>query len=175
MKRKTVMATLGVAGALALGAGAVPALAQSDEATPSPDATTDREQLREQHEERRAEAQREFAERLAEELGVDTDEVEQALEAVRGEMQDEHQAERLAALEDRLTQAVEDGDLSQEQADAVLEAAKSGAFPGGMRGGRGGPGGGGHGPGHWGDMGGGPGDNGSDPSAEGTSTAVFRA
>lgn len=171
--RKIGIAALGAAGVLALGAG-VPALASSTDPTPSPSATDDR---RQQFEEHRAAAQQDFAKRLAEELGVDADKVAAALEKVRGELESERQAEHLSELESRLDQAVEDGGLTQKQADAILEAAKNGVFPG-----RGGPGGfrghGGMGHGGFGRDGFGPGDELSDNSgggdAEGTSTGFAR-
>ncbi len=99
-------------------------------------------------EERRAE----LAERLAEELGLDTEEVAAALEKVGEEMRSEHGAARLADLPDRLDKAVEDGRLTQEQADDILERAEAGEFRG--RGGRGGPGGGHRGHGGPGESGG---------------------
>ncbi len=150
MNRKISIAALGTAGVLALGAG-VPALAASSDSTPSPGpSATDGDTLREDFEQRRAAAEQEFAQRLADELGVDAADVTAALEKVRGEMQTEREADRTAALEERLDQAVEDGTLTRAQADAILEAAKNGVFPG-----RGGPGGGfrghhgfGHGFGH---------------------------
>ena len=55
-------------------------------------------------------------------------------------MRAEHEAERLAALQARLDEAVAAGELTQEQADAMLAAAESGVFAGGGHGfgGRGG-------------------------------------
>lgn len=81
-----------------------------------------------------------FAERLAEELGLDSDEVAAALEQVQEDMRSEQQAARLAELPDRLAQAVDDGRLTQAEADDILERAENGEFP--RRGGRGGHGGG---------------------------------
>ncbi len=59
---------------------------------------------------------------------------------MRAELQAEREAEHLAALETRLDQAVAAGELTQEQADAMLAAAEAGVFPGGGHGfgGRGG-------------------------------------
>lgn len=165
MKKQAIgLAAAGAVGAVVLAAG-VPALAATDDstATPSPSAPSAQE-----WQEMRAEAQRDMAERLAEELGVDVDKVEAALEKVRSEMQAEHQAERLAELETRLDEAVASGDLTQAQADAILEAAENGVFPGGP--------GGRHG-GHRGFGGGGPDAGtgvGSSAGASSTSMAVLR-
>lgn len=57
----------------------------------------------------------ELAERLAEELGLDTDTVQDAIEAVRGDLADE-----------RLAEAVENGRLTQGQADAIADAIAAG-------------------------------------------------
>lgn len=67
-------------------------------------------------------------EEIAAEKGVD-------LEA----LQAEQQAEKLAQAQERLAQAVEDGKLTQEEADQILEQMQSGERP--EFGGRGGPGG----------------------------------
>ena len=49
-------------------------------------------------------------------------------------------ADRQAAMKERLAQAVKDGKLTQEQADAITAAAEAGVFPGpGGRGGHDGP------------------------------------
>lgn len=141
MKKQVIgLAAAGAVGAVVLAAG-VPALAATDDSTASPSPTAP---SAEAWQEMRAEAQRDMAERLAEELGVDVDKVEAALEKVRSEMQAEHQAQHLESLKERLDQAVSDGELTQEQADAILEAAESGVFPGARPGGHhrsGGPGG----------------------------------
>lgn len=147
MKKKTTIAAISAAGILALGAG-VPAIAAADSET-TPPGTSSSEDLREQFEERRDAAEQEFAERLAEELGVDADEVAAAIDKIRTEMMDERAAERLAQLEERLAAAVEAGNLTQEQADVLLELAEKRADErlDGF-GGRGFGGGFGHGPGH---------------------------
>lgn len=136
-RMKTAVASLAILGLLLV--GATTALAQSD--------TTETPQ------DRRAEHEAEFAARLADELGIDVDRVSAALEAVRTEWQAEMQAERRAALEERLDAAVEAGDLTREQADALLEAHEAGVLGGpgfGRHRGRhgGGPGGPGFGFGH---------------------------
>jgi hypothetical protein len=121
-KARLALAGLAVTGVVGLGF-AVPALAQDDGATSSPSPTS-REQLR-------AERETDFAERLAKKLGLDTGKVQDALTAVREEMQAEAKADRLEALKERLDQAVEDGKLTREQADAILEAAEQGVLSGG--------------------------------------------
>lgn len=142
---KKKLITIGGAGAAAvLGLGLlVPAVAFAEGATSSPSASatpapgkgsTDREQ-------RHAEHQQALAEGLAKELGIDQDKVEAALEKVQSQLRSEANADRQAQLKTRLDQAVKDGKLTQEQVDAILKAAESGALPGGGFGGhgRGGP------------------------------------
>lgn len=128
---RTHRITTAVLAAGLLGAAALPALAQdgsaADEATA---AVTD------WREERHAA----FVAALADELELPADEVEEAVAAVRDRLREERQADRQAALEERLAAAVDAGDLTQEQADAILDAHASGALR------RGGPGQG-HGPG----------------------------
>ncbi|KXK61934.1 hypothetical protein AWW66_10855 [Micromonospora rosaria] len=160
MSKKQFLAGLAAAGVLGVGLAA-PAVAAAgdDTGTPSPSASasagTDREQ-------RHAERQAEFAESLATELGVDTEKVTSALEKLReqraadrperpergerGDWRGGDAADRQAKLTERLDQAVEDGKLTQEQADAIVKAVESGVFPGGGWGpGRGGPHGAGEG------------------------------
>lgn len=60
---------------------------------------------------------RPFVQALAERLGLGESEVEEALEEIKAE----HFAEKQQAREDKLNQAVEDGILTQEQADALQE------------------------------------------------------
>ncbi len=155
---RKALAALAVTGAIAV--GAMPAFAQDASETPSD--TTTQEQTRE---DRRAEHEAEFAQALADELGLDVDDVTAALTTVREEMRAEHEAERLANLEARLDEAVAAGELTQEQADAILEAAEAGVWPGpgGRRGGHGG-----HGPGDRGPGGSGPGGFGPGPAADTT-------
>ncbi|WP_405099270.1 hypothetical protein [Micromonospora sp. NBC_01412] len=150
ISKKQLLAGLAAAGVLTVGIAA-PAVAFAEESsTPSASASssegTDRQQ-------QQADRQSEFAEALAKELGVSTDKVTAALDKVReqnkadrperGERPDA--ADRQAAMKERLDQAVKDGKLTQEQADAITKAAEAGVFPGGGdRGhGHGGPGKGG--------------------------------
>ncbi|MBI4282526.1 MAG: hypothetical protein HY672_03445 [Chloroflexi bacterium] len=102
-----------------------------------------------------------FAARVATILGIDQTKVEDALKQAARETQDE-------ALQSRLDKLVENGKLTQEQADAYKQwflARPEGTFPGlqgmmggrgfGMMGGRGGHGGGmmgDHGMGFWGQI-----------------------
>ncbi|KAB1911262.1 hypothetical protein [Micromonospora sp. AMSO31t] len=146
MSRKHLLAGLAAAGVLGVGIAA-PTVALADDKSPSPapsaststDQGTDRQQ-------QRADRQAEFAESLAKELGVPTDKVTAALEKLREQRQADRPerpstGDRQAALKDRLDQAVKDGKLTQEQADAVLKAAEAGVFPGpGGHGPRGGDG-----------------------------------
>jgi hypothetical protein len=57
---------------------------------------------------------------VAEEQGVDTEVLQDAMHAARAD-----------AMQQRIRQAVEDGDLSQEQADWLLEGLEKGFHPGG--------------------------------------------
>ena len=156
MKRNRVAAT--AAGAViaigGLGWG-IPALADDDTSSGSSSRV-------EQMDERRAE----LAERLADELGLDVADVEAALAKVSEELRAEHDVERSAQMKERLDQAVEDGRLTQEQADSMLELAESGEFPGGRGGQRG------HGGGHGGGFGGFGGGPGSDIAPDGGDGSV---
>ncbi|WP_405105859.1 hypothetical protein OG559_19910 [Micromonospora sp. NBC_01405] len=145
ISKKQLLAGLAAAGVLTVGIAAPAVAFAEDSSTPSASSSegTDRQQ-------QRADRQSEFAEALAKELGVSKDKVTAALDKVReqnkadrperGERPDA--ADRQAALKERLNQAVKDGKLTQEQADAITKAAEAGVFPGGGdRGhGHGGPG-----------------------------------
>ncbi|MCZ7436205.1 hypothetical protein O7598_07370 [Micromonospora sp. WMMC241] len=140
--RKRLLVGLAAAGVLGVGIAA-PTVALADDNSPSASASTD------QRADRHADRQAEFADALAKELGVPADKVTAALEKLREQRQADRPErptppsaqDRQAALKERLDQAVKDGKLTQEQADAVLKAAEAGVFPspGGM-----GPGGMGH-------------------------------
>jgi protein-disulfide isomerase-like protein with CxxC motif len=131
MDRKT-LASIGAVGLVAL--AATSALAQDGDA-PATEAATPDESKAERHEQ----AQARFAEALAAELGLPTDEVAAAIDTVQEQLRAEHDAARAAALRERLDAAVADGRLTQEQADAIAEAAEEGVLGGfaGRRGHRG--------------------------------------
>ncbi len=142
--RRTATFTAGVVLAATAGTGiaawGVPALAQDTESQSSQVAGQGEEDT--DAEDRRAEMQGALADALAAELGLDADEVAAALEKVQTDLRTEMQTEHLERLEERLAEAVEAGELTQEEADEVLERAESGELRGpGRRGGHGGPGG----------------------------------
>ncbi len=85
--------------------------AQGEERTPPTDAE-------------RAEREAAFAKALAEELGVDEDDVADALETVRSAAQ----AERRTELAERLDQAVEDDELTEADKASVLKAYDAGVI-----------------------------------------------
>ncbi|MFI2713068.1 hypothetical protein ACH495_23390 [Micromonospora sp. NPDC018662] len=140
--RKRLLVGLAAAGVLTVGIAA-PTVALADDKSPSPSSSARTDQGGDRHAERQAE----FAESLAKELGVPADKVTAALEKLREQRQADRPErptppsaqDRQAALKERLDQAVKDGKLTQEQADAVLKAAEAGVFPGPGR-----PGGMGH-------------------------------
>ncbi|WP_114560693.1 hypothetical protein, partial [Desertihabitans aurantiacus] len=68
----------------------------------------------------------ELASALAEKLGIEESVVTDAVEELRSE----RQAERAARVEERLTRAVEDGTLTQAEADAVRKAIEEGVLGG---------------------------------------------
>lgn len=143
---KTTAASAAVLAALVAGATVPAAFAQ--------DATEDTavEQSQTPREERHAAMRAEFTEVLAAELGIEADRVVAALETVQTEMAERREAEHLEALQERLDEAVQNGSLTQEQADALLAAHEAGVlrgFGGRGPGGHGGPGGPG-GPDGWG-------------------------
>jgi hypothetical protein len=135
MSRKQLLVGLAAAGVLGVGIAA-PTVALADDKSPRPtnsaSTTTDQGSDRKQQ---RADRQQEFAEALAKELGVPTEQVTAALEKIReqhkGDRPERPSTEdRQAKLKARLDQAVKDGKLTQEEADAVLKAAEAGVFPG---------------------------------------------
>jgi hypothetical protein len=71
----------------------------------------------------------EFAADLAEELGLSVDEVTAAIDAVTAKHRGTARAERTERLEGRLGDAVAAGELTQEQADAILDAHDADVMP----------------------------------------------
>ncbi|MGC5658971.1 hypothetical protein ACN261_00940 [Micromonospora sp. WMMD723] len=138
MSKKQLLVGLAAAGVLGVGIAAPTVAFAEESATPTAgvsseaDPGTDRQQ-------QRADRQNEFAEALAKELGVDTDKVTAALEKVREQHKDRPKddrperpspQDRQEKLAERLAQAVKDGKLTQEQADAITKAVEAGVFPG---------------------------------------------
>ncbi|MEU4779940.1 hypothetical protein [Micromonospora sp. NPDC023633] len=147
-RKKHLLAGLAAAGVLGVGLAAPTVAFAADGDTPTPGASTSASEDGDRQQQR-ADRQAEFAEKLAQELGLDADKVTAALEKLRAEHKPADRpargdkgdtADRQAAMKERLAQAVEDGKLTQEQADAVTAAADAGVLPGpGGRGGHGGP------------------------------------
>ncbi|WP_410819201.1 hypothetical protein [Micromonospora sp. 050-3] len=143
IRRKHLLAGLATAGVLGVGIAAPTIAFAADTPTPTPSASTAPAPGTVQG--AKADRQGEFAEALAKELGVPTDKVTAALEKVREQHrpadrpQRPSAEDRQAALKQRLDQAVKDGKLTQEQADAITKAVEAGVFPG--TGGHRGPGG----------------------------------
>lgn len=147
IRRKHLLAGLATAGVLGVGIAAptiafaadTPTQAPNTSAAPASDAAPGTAPGA------KVDRQGKFAEALAKELGVPTDKVTAALEKIReqhrpADRPQRHSAEdRQAALKQRLDQAVKDGKLTQEQADAIIKAVEAGVFPG--PGGHRGPGG----------------------------------
>lgn len=119
------------AGAAVLGLGiAVPAAAFARDPSPSPSGSASASDSTDaDRSQRHADRQDRMAELLANELGIDKARVAEALGKVEDQMHSEAQAERRAALSERLATAVAEGKLTQEQADAILEAAEAGVLP----------------------------------------------
>ncbi|MEV5209673.1 hypothetical protein AB0K35_19570 [Micromonospora sp. NPDC053740] len=147
IRRKHLLAGLATAGVLGVGIAAPTIAFAADTPTPTPSANTALapDAAPGGAPGAKADRQGEFAEALAKELGVPTDKVTAALEKVREQHrpadrpQRPSAEDRQAALKQRLDQAVKDGKLTQEQADAITTAVEAGVFPG--PGGHRGPGG----------------------------------
>ncbi|WP_409074196.1 hypothetical protein [Micromonospora chalcea] len=147
MSKKHLLAGLAAAGVLGVGIAA-PTVALADDKNPKPPSSASSTDQGDERRQKHADRQAEFAEALAKELGVSTDKVTAALEKLHEQRQGDRPErperpsteDRQAALKERLDQAVTDGKLTQEQADAVLKAAEAGVFPGGPgHDGKGGP------------------------------------
>lgn len=140
LSRKQLLVGLAAAGVLGAGI-AVPSLAFA-EGTLSASPTSPESVPGDVGTGERAARETAFAEALAKELGVPTDKVQAALEKVRAQHKPADRphrdwpdpAGRPAAIKERLTQAVKDGKLTQEQADAITAAIDAGIFPGEWRG-----------------------------------------
>jgi len=137
MRRLLVLAAISV---VALGTLAIPALADNFTEAPSDggtedDATTGDGEGTEDPESAPDVPQRvrgmpeEFAEALAAELDLPVDRVTDAIAAAKERLFQQRRDERLAGLRERLDAAVADGDLTQEQADAVIAAIEEGVLP----------------------------------------------
>ncbi|WP_328381642.1 hypothetical protein OHQ88_01580 [Micromonospora zamorensis] len=146
MSKKHLLAGVAAAGVLGVGIAAPTMAFAADGSTPTPSASSSEQpQQQDRQGDKKGERQGEFAEKLATELGVPTDKVTAALEKLREQHKPADRPERpsaedrQAALKERLAQAVKDGKLTQEQADAITKAVEAGVFPG--PGGHRGPGG----------------------------------
>jgi hypothetical protein len=143
VRRKVAIGVAATGAVLAVALGGA-SLAQADP-TPSPSASSSAAPGgKADREAKRAQQQADLAAKLAKELGVDQAKVQAALDKISSEQQAQAKADRLAALKQRLDQAVKDGKLTQAEADAIYKAAENGVLPDG---GPGGPGGHGRGPG----------------------------
>ncbi|MEU4529987.1 hypothetical protein AB0F49_17315 [Micromonospora ureilytica] len=136
IRRKHLLAGLATAGVLGVGIAAPTIAFAADTPTPAPSASTAPDAAPGTAPGAKADRQGEFAEALAKELGVPTDKVTAALEKIREQHrpadrpQRPSAEDRQAALKQRLDQAVKDGKLTQEQADAITKAVEAGVFPG---------------------------------------------
>ncbi|WCN80116.1 hypothetical protein [Micromonospora sp. LH3U1] len=158
MSKKHLLASVAAAGVLGVGIAAPTMAFAADGGTPTPSASSSEQpQQQDRQTDKKGDRQGEFAESLAKELGVPTEKVTAALEKLREQHKPADRPERpsaedrQAALKERLDQAVKDGKITQEQADAITAASEAGVLTG--PGGKGGPGEKG-GPGHKGGPGG---------------------
>ncbi|MEV0212616.1 hypothetical protein [Micromonospora sp. NPDC050695] len=139
IRRKHLLAGLATAGVLGVGIAAPTIAFAADTPTPTPSASSTADGAGAA----KGDRQGAFAEALAKELGVPTDKVTAALKKVREQHRPSDRPgrptdrpgrpsaeDRQAALKERLDQAVKDGKLTQEQADAITKAVEAGVFPG---------------------------------------------
>jgi hypothetical protein len=136
MRTRTTLIGALLAGVVAVGA-VIPALAQDDAGTDTTEPGTDEQDTGTTRGTARGQHHDEFVAALAEELGLPESEVSDAIDEVTEQLRSERRAQMQEQLRERLAAAVESGDLTQEQADAIADAHESGALPFG----RGGPGG----------------------------------
>ncbi|MFE9193988.1 hypothetical protein ACFYL6_30725 [Micromonospora sp. NPDC007208] len=136
IRRKHLLAGLATAGVLGVGIAAPTIAFAADTPTPSASTAPAPGAAPGTAPGAKADRQGEFAEALAKELGVPADKVTAALEKIREQHrptdrpQRPSAEDRQAALKQRLDQAVKDGKLTQEQADAITKAVEAGVFPG---------------------------------------------
>ena len=153
-KRTTLLAGIagaGMTGAAALALAVGPALAEpAPSASASPSATgsaapvpsaSGSASAKPDREAARAQRQDELAAALAKELGIDKAKVAAALEKVEAARQSQAKADRVTELKTRLDAAVAAGNLTADEAAAILKAAEAGVLPlgGGGHGRGGGP------------------------------------
>ncbi|MEV0940523.1 hypothetical protein AB0I90_09155 [Micromonospora wenchangensis] len=136
MSKKQLLVGLAAAGVLGVGIAAPTVAFAEESATPTAGVSSEAEPGADRQQQR-ADRQNEFAEALAKELGVDTDKVTAALEKVREQHRPKGDRperpspqDRQEKLAERLAQAVKDGKITQEQADAITKAVEAGVFPG---------------------------------------------
>jgi hypothetical protein len=127
VRRKVAIGVAATGAVLAVALGGA-SLAQADP-TPSPSASSSAAPGgKADREAKRAQQQADLAAKLAKELGVDQAKVQAALDKISSEQQAQAKADRLAALKQRLDQAVKDGKLTQAEADAVKKAVDAGVI-----------------------------------------------
>ena len=133
MKIKRTWLTLATVAALGIGALAVPALAQDVD-----DGRAEQQEIDGplEHDGLRVEIKDRAKEILAEELGVSLEDLEAAREATRDRIQEEfadefeaRRQDRRARLLERIDDAVENGRITEEEAEVLRERFESGDFP----------------------------------------------
>ncbi|MEV1289294.1 hypothetical protein [Micromonospora sp. NPDC049679] len=143
ISKKHMLGGVAAAGVLAVGIAA-PAVAFADPSSPSaPSSSTTGDKGGAEHKKLRAEHQDQLAEKLANELGVPKEKVTAALTKIKEQhratkpdgasaekFKAERKAEHQAKLKERLAEAVAQGKLTKEQADAITKAAEAGVLPG---------------------------------------------